>query len=287
MVHKMEWYVGSEWQLERKGLHKKVLELQFTKVEKPHPVSEVVIIVERIENLNGRESQWLNEETMNTEQAMEMGSALTPIDYYLEILVQQMMPGEKAECTIKTKKPEEKVKIILSLKEIKESKSIQTLTVPEMYNLAIKYKENGVKIFKTYPLFAHEYFARAAKCLISFKKFEGLTKKRDGVAGKDMQDLFIQLQTNLAACLLNEKRYDDVIYQTNFVDTMNNPSDKSVYRRAMAYYHKNEFELAHNTIEKVADFREKKDFANLYQKVKDGWKDSNKQYKGMVKKMFG
>lgn len=287
MVHKMEWYVGSEWQIESKGLHKKVLELEFTKVEKPHSVSKVVITVERVENLNGRETQWLNEGTFNTDQTIELGCALTPVDYYLEIFIQQMLPGEKAECTIKSKNRREEVKIILSLKEIKESKPIQTLTLTEMYKMAIKYKENGVKIFKTYPIFAHEYFVRAAKCLISFKKFESLTQKRDGVAGKDMQDLFIQLQTNLAACLLNEKRYDDVIYQTNFVETMNNPSEKSVYRRALAYYYKNEFELAQKTIERVENFREKKDFASLYQKIKDGWKNSNIEYKGMVQKMFG
>ncbi|XP_065355124.1 protein Bride of doubletime [Calliphora vicina] len=283
----MEWYVGTEWQLERKGLHKKVQALEFTKVEKPNQVAKVVIYVKRVENLKERETQWLNENTLNTDQNMEMGTAITPIDYYLEILVQQMMLGETAECTVKTKTPGEEVKIILTLQEIKETKGIQQLTVPEMYNLALKYKENGVKMFKKYPIFAHEYFTKAAKCLISYKSFEGLTKKQDGVAGKDMQDLFIQIQTNLAACLLNEKRYDDVVYQTNFVDTMNNPSEKSIYRRATAYYHMNEFELAQKTIEKVADYKNKKDFVNLHQKILNSWKNSNAQYKGMVQKMFG
>lgn len=91
----------------------------------------------------------------------------------------------------------------------------------------------------------------------------------------------------MAACLLNEKRYDDVVYQTNFVDTMNNPSEKSIYRRAMAYYHMNEFELAQKTIEKVADYKNKKDFVNLYHKILNSWKNSNAQFKGMVQKMFG
>lgn len=287
MVHKMEWYVDTEWELKRKGLHKKCLALEFTKVEKPHQVSKVVINVKKVVNLKDRESQWLNENTLDKDQIMEMGTALTPVDYYLEILVQQMMLGETAECIIKTKTTGEEIEIILTLQEIKESKEIQSLKVPEMYDLALKYKENGVKIFKKYPIFAHEYFAKAAKCLISYKNFEGLTKIRDGISGKDMQDLFIQVQTNLAACLLNEKRYDDVVYQTNFVDTMNSPSEKSIYRRAMAYYHKREFELAKSTIERVSDFKDKKEFANLYQRVSDSWKNSNIQYKDMVQKMFG
>lgn len=287
MLHKMEWYVGTEWKLERKGLHKKVLALDFTKVEKPHPISTVKICIEKVENLKERESNWLNEGTFNICQSIELGTALTPIDYYLEILLQQMMVGETAECSIQTTTPGENVEVVLTLREITTTKAIQTLTVPEMYSLALKYKENGVKMFKKYPIFAHDYFSRAAKCLISFKSFEGLTKKRDGVAGRDMQELLIQIQTNLAACLLNQKRYDDVIYQTNFVDTMNAPSEKSIYRRAMAYYNMHEYELAQKTIEKVEDFKDKKEFNNLYKKVAESWKNSNSQYKGMVKKMFG
>lgn len=287
MVHKMEWYVGTEWQLERKGLHKKVLAHDFTKLEKPHAVAKVIICVEKVENLNGRESIYLCEDKLNKSQCMEMGSALSPVDYYLEMLVQQMVIGEKALCTIKTKEAGNEIRITLSLREIQESKPIHKLSVPEMYHLALKYKENGVKMFKTYPVFAHEYFARAAKCLISFKEFEGLTKKRDGMAGKDLYELFVQIQTNLAACLLNAKRYEDVIYQTNFVDKQNSPSEKSVYRRAMAYYHLSEFDLAQKTIEKIPNYEEKKEFNNLYHKVVECRKTSNANYKGMVKKMFG
>lgn len=282
----MDWYVGTEWNLERKGLGKKVLAHQFSKLEKPYVISKVTISIEKVDNLNGRESVYLTEDKLNQDQCMEMGTALCPVDYYLEMLVQQMLVGEKSLCTIKTK-DETYISIIISLKSIQESKEIQKLTVPEMYNLALKYKENGVKIFKTYPVFAHEYFVRAAKCLISFKDFEGLTKKRDGMAGKDMHDLLIQVQTNIAACLLNAKRYDDVIYQTKFVDGQNTPSEKSVYRRAMAYYQMSEFDLAQKTMEKVPDFKNKKEFANLYQKAIDSKKSSDANYKGMVKKMFG
>ncbi|XP_013107646.1 uncharacterized protein LOC106087218 [Stomoxys calcitrans] len=287
MVHNMEWYIGSEWQLERKGLHKKVLEHKFTKLEKPFPVSKVLISVSNVENLNGRESKYLAADKLDQDQCMEMGTALCPVDYYLELMIQQMIIGEKALCTIRTKEPGKSIKITLSLKKIIESKEIQKLTVPEMYELALKYKENGVKMFKSYPVFAHEYFAKAAKCLISFKDFENLTKKSDGVSGKDMHDLLIQIQTNLAACLLTAKRYDDVIYQTKFVESQKCPSEKSIYRRAMAYFHMSEFDLAQKTIEKLPDFKDKKEFASLYQKIVDRRKSSNDNYKGMVKKMFG
>uniref|UniRef100_A0A1A9VVX2 Uncharacterized protein n=1 Tax=Glossina austeni TaxID=7395 RepID=A0A1A9VVX2_GLOAU len=284
MAHKMEWYIGTEWKMPRKGLHKTVLALDFKSLSKPHVLSKVIISIQEVQNLQGRESMYLDDQKAEQDVTMEMGKACTPLDYYLEILVQQMIEGETAECIIETKTG--KTVCILTLKSVLESKKIQMLTPPEMYQLALNYKENGVKMFRTYPKFAHEYFARAAKCLISYKKFENLTKKRDGIAGKDMEELMLQIHTNLAACLLNEKRYEDVVYHTNFVDNMSEPAEKSVYRRAVAYYHMKEFELAQKTIERLSNFREKKEFVSLYQKVKDGWKDSNNQFKGMVQKMF-
>ncbi|XP_075146021.1 bride of doubletime [Haematobia irritans] len=283
----MEWYIGSEWQLERKGLHKKVLDLHFSKLEKPHRVSTVIISVSKVENLENRESVYLTEDNLNVDQCMEMGTALCPVDYYLDMLIQQMLIGEKALCTIKTKGTGNPISITVTLKSIKESKEIQKLTVPEMYNLALRYKENGVKMFKTYPIFAHEYFVRAAKCLISFKNFEPLTKKNDGMSGKDMHDLLVQVQTNLAACLLNAKRYEDVIYQTKFVENQNSPSEKAIYRRAMAYYYLAEFDLAQKTIEKVPDYKDKKEFLSLHQKITERRKTNEDSYRGMVKKMFG
>ncbi|KAL9890740.1 bride of doubletime [Glossina fuscipes fuscipes] len=285
MAYKMEWYIGTEWKMPRKGLHKKVLALDFKRLCKPHLLSTVIVNIEQVLNLQGRESIYLDDQKAKQDVTIEMGKACTPLDYYLEILVQQMIEGETAECIIETKTGKTVV-CILTLKSVLESKEIQMLRPPEMYQLALNYKENGVKMFRTYPKFAHEYFARAAKCLISCKKFENLTKKRDGIAGKEMEDLMLQIHTNLAACLLIEKRYEDVVYHTNFVDNMNEPAEKSVYRRAVAYYHMKEFELAQKTIERLPNFRKKKEFMSLYQKVKDGWKTSNNQYKGMVQKMF-
>uniref|UniRef100_A0A1A9W9E5 FKBP_N_2 domain-containing protein n=1 Tax=Glossina brevipalpis TaxID=37001 RepID=A0A1A9W9E5_9MUSC len=275
----MEWYIGTEWEMPHKGLYKKVLAMDYKKLNKPTILSKVIVNIQEVKNLNGRETLYLIDQNANQDLTMEMSAALTPIDYYLEILVQQMIEGETAQCSLQTKT--DKIMCILTLKNILESEEIQNLTAPEMYQLALRYKENGVKMFKTYPKFAHEYFTRAAKCLISYKKFENLTKIQDGIEGKDMLDLMLQIHTNLAACLLNEKRYEDVIYHTKFVENSSHPAEKSIYRRAVAYYHMKEYELAQKTIEKLPNYREKKEFVNLSQKIKDGWKTSNNQYKGM------
>lgn len=132
----------------------------------------------------------------------------------------------------------------------------------------------------------HQYFVRAAKCLISYKKFDGLTQEKDGVAGTDMLELLHHIQTNLAASLLAEKRYEDVLYHTNFIQTMAKPTEKIVYRRAMAYYHLKEFQLALDTLQLVPEYRTKKEFLGLQQRIQQSWQTSNANYKTMVQRMF-
>lgn len=281
----MSWYIGTEWSMPRKGLRKQVLSLEnFKYLDKPHLVSKVVIKVEEVQNLNGRTSQYLVDTLIGQEQLLELGTALTPVDCYVELLVRQLVVGERARCFIATK--QEEIIFILTLISIKESKEIQKLNVAEMYALALRYKENGVAMFKEYPLFAHEYFARAAKCLISYKPHEGLTLSADGMSGEDMQKLFTQVQTNLAACLLNQKRYEDVLYQTKFVEEQPDATEKSIFRRATAFYHLKEFEKAKQTIERVPNYQEKKEFAKLLHRIQESWKSSNDHYKNLVQRMF-
>jgi len=278
----MEWYVGNEWKLETKGLRKKVLAIDFKALDKPDQVSKVVVRIDQVQNLNGRPSKFLLSPEESTE--LEMGTALTPVDYYVELLIRQMIVGQQALCSIRTKNDE--ISFVVTLEDILESQEIQKLNVKEMYILALRYKENGVIMFKAYPQFAHDYFSRAAKCLISYKPFDNLSLKQDGVAQSDMQSLFLQIQTNLAACLLLQKRYEDVIYQTRFVMTMAEPSEKSIYRRAMAFFHIEDFEQAQKTIEKIPNYQEKKEFLQLYLRIAESWKSSNDRYKHVVQRMF-
>uniref|UniRef100_A0A034W9F6 Uncharacterized protein n=1 Tax=Bactrocera dorsalis TaxID=27457 RepID=A0A034W9F6_BACDO len=281
----ISWYIGTEWTMPAKGLRKQVLSLDnFKFLNKPHLVSKVVVKVEEVQNLNGRESQYLSNELIEQEQKVEIGSALTPVDCYVELLVRQLVVGERARCFIATKT--EEIRFILTLIKIEETKEIYKLNVAEMYAHAMRYKENGVVMFKQYPYFAHAYFSRAAKFLISYKPFEGLTLHKDGISSEEMQMLFTQIQTNLAACLLNEQRYDDVLYQTKFVEEHPNATEKSIYRRAMAFYHLKEFEKAQKLIESVSNYQGKKEFAKLHQRLGESWKTSNEQYKNVVKRMF-
>ncbi|KAM8703457.1 hypothetical protein ACLKA7_008132 [Drosophila subpalustris] len=281
----MDWYIGEEWNDKERGLHKKVLSLQFQNLEKPLAISTVLFHLNKpCENLGDRPSKYLKGNEIQ-QHTMEMGSALTPIDCYLELLLQQFLPGETSVCSIETKSGE-RINFELKLERIISNTQVEKLNAAEVYSLALRYKENGVSMFKMYPKFAFDYFSRSAKLLISYKPFDKLDKKENGIDGSEVETLFVQIQTNLAACLLQEKRYEHVIYHTEFVETQDNPSEKSIYRRALAFYNLKEFEKAQQTIERVLNYEEKREFAKLQENIAASWKTSNDKYKQVVQRMF-
>jgi len=285
----MDWYVGTEWEDKSRGLTKKVLALQFTKMEKPTTVSTVEFSVnKKTANLGERPSKYLASDESSTysqQHILEMGTSLTAVDCYLELLLQQFVPGETAACSI-TSKTGERIEFELKLEKIVKNTEVEKLDAAQVYEVALRLKESGVATFKTFPKFAFDYFVRAAKLLITYKPFDQLTKKENGINGQTVETLFIQIQTNLAACLLQEKRYEHVIYHTQFVETEESPSEKSIYRRALAYYHLKEFAKAQATIERMPNYEEKREFSKLRDNIAASWKDSNAHYKEVVQRMF-
>ncbi|EDW34042.1 GL22032 [Drosophila persimilis] len=285
----MDWYIGTEWKDEKRGLSKKVLSLEFADMAKPMAASTVLFSVNnKCANLEDRPSKYLGGEeslTFPQQHTLEMGTATTPVDCYVEMLLQQFMPGETAACSI-TSKTGERIEFDLKLDLIVKNPQVHKLNAAEIYELALRFKESGVAMFKSYPKFAFDYFARAAKLLITYKPFDQLTKKSNGINGTTVEALFVQLQTNLAACMLQEERYEHVIYHTEFVERAESPTEKSVYRRALAYYHMKEFAKAQATIERVHDYEEKREFSKLRDKIAASWKDSKAHYKEVVQRMF-
>ncbi|XP_017074726.1 peptidyl-prolyl cis-trans isomerase CPR6 [Drosophila eugracilis] len=285
----MDWYVGTEWEDKSRGLAKRVISLQFTEMEKPTTNSTVEFSVsKKSANLGERPSKYLVSDESTTypqKHTLEMGSSLTAVDCYLELLLQQFVPGETSACSI-TSKTGEHIEFELKLERIVKNTQVEKLDAAGIFEVALRLKESGVATFKTFPKFAFDYFARAAKLLITYKPFDQLTKKENGISGQEVETLFIQIQTNLAACLLQEKRYEHVIYHTQFVEMEKSPSEKSIYRRALAYYHMKEFAKAQATIERLPNYEEKREFSKLRDNIATSWKDSNAHYKEVVQRMF-
>jgi len=285
----MEWYKGNVWTYERRGLRKEVLGMNFSELDKPTEISTLIIQIEQVENLNGRPSKYLsNPENYGKDQELIMGTSLTPLDFCLELFVGQMILGETALCTMRTKKPGEVISYVVYLKKIVSSRLIAELSVKETYEYALKCKGFGVIMFKDYKSFAHEYFSKAALALISLRPIKSVkaVKEIDGFDRYEVKALFDQVRLNLAAIHLLEKRYEDVIFLTKFIEKDEQPSEKGIYRRATAFYNIKNYDKALQLLEKIPNFREIPEFVTLYKRIIESQKASNEHYKDIVKRMF-
>ena len=270
------------WTDEKKGLVKELISFKYMSMTKANELSRCLVNITDIANLEGCESEYLKMDRQ--EYWIDMSSALTPIDCYVERFLMNMLSNEKSKCTIKSKSKE--FSFVIQLLRVQDNGHFYQKTCIEMYELAKKYKENGVKMFAKHPLFAHKYFSLAAKCLLSFQPIEDLDPHIENIDPKEMKSLLDNLYLNISACLIKQDRYEEVLYCLNFVDKMEAPPDKAVYRKALDHFHVKQFEEAKILLERI-DYRNNADCMALYTKVMNTWRTEKDNYNSMVKKMFG
>ncbi|XP_065080975.1 protein Bride of doubletime [Ochlerotatus camptorhynchus] len=253
---------------------------------KPSELARCLVNICDISDLGGKESNILTQDEKISEKWIAIGSGLTPIDCYIELFLMQMLLNEKSKCTITTASGQQ-ISCVLKLLRIENSDLFFTKSPGEMLALAKNYKDNGVKMFPKYPLYAHRYFNRAAKCLLCCAPLEDLDPAQEGVDTiSEMQTLLEVLYLNISACLLKQNRYEEVLHILEYVDRQEKPSEKAVYRKALAQFHVKQFPEAIKTLEKI-DYISSKDCVVLHQQIKSSWQQEDNKYNCMVKKMFG
>lgn len=280
--------IDRTWEDHAKGLRKEVIEFSFSSIIKASEISKCLIEVSEVHNLDSQKhkTNYLAAENIGTEFWVEIGHALTPLDCYVEELLKQMLTNETSKCSITTKSSAD-IEFIMRLKRVEFGGYYCDQTADKMFALSKLYKENGVKMFKDYPKFAHNYFNLAAKCLLSFNSFDNLQAVLydSDLTAKDFEELLQNVYLNIAACLIKEQRFDDVLHVLEFSVHQAEPSEKAVYRLALAYFHLKQYEKAKTTIERI-DFKNNKDLVQLLAKADDSWKADQTKYSNMVKKMF-
>lgn len=278
--------IDSVWEDKVKGLRKEVIYFRYCSVVKPSELSKCLIEVLEVSNLNHEKHKSNYLENIENELWIEIGHAVTAIDCYVEEFLRQMFTNETSKCFITTKSSDV-IEFTIKLKSIEFGGYYCEQTPVKMFELAKTYKENGVKMFKEYPLFAHNYFNLAAKCLLSFNPFDDIDNLlTDSTLQKtDFQELLQNIYLNVAACLVKEQRYEDVLHVLSYSMTQENPSEKAVYRLALAFFHLKQFEKAKDTIERI-NYKSNKDLVQLMAKIYECWKFDHNKYSNMVKKMF-
>lgn len=276
--------VSPEWVDERRGLRKVLIEFNYTNMDKASELSQCLVEIIDVTNPADRESEYLNDAA---EKWIRMGDAVTPIDCYIDIFIKQMFVGELSRCIIITK-TDDRIEFTIKLLEIKLNGYFYELTPKELCDVASKYKENGVKMYKKYPEFAQNYFNLSAKLLISLKPFDKLDTEKDvkqKIDQKSVQSLHDAVYLNIAACLIKQNRYEEVLHVVKDL-TEQSHNEKGIYRRALAHLNLKQYDEAKQQIERL-NYKENHEFQSLYNRITSEMKEYNAKYADMVKKMFG
>ncbi|KAG4068693.1 hypothetical protein HA402_002384 [Bradysia odoriphaga] len=279
--------VATEWCDESRGLRKVLIAFNYTNMDKVSDLSECLVEISDVANLCGRESEYLSDAK---EKLIRMGDAVTPIDCFVEIFIRQMYVGEVSRCYVTTK-TDHRIEFTIKLMSIDCPRYFYELSPKELFEIASKYKEQGVKMYKKYPAFAQNYFNLAAKLLISLKPFNTLDDReanesfRHQIDQQSLQQLHDGIYLNIAAGLIKQNRYEDALYV--LIDlTERTDNEKGIYRRALAHLNLKQYDEARQQIERL-NFKENHEFHALYNRIASEMKEYNERYANMVKKMFG
>ncbi|XP_055313052.1 uncharacterized protein LOC129574708 [Sitodiplosis mosellana] len=276
------------WMDESKGLRKALISFKFQSTFKANDFSKCCVAITEVNGLKEHHaSEYLRAEHRNLDYWITLSNAVTPIDCYVEVFLKRMLIGETSQCAIKTKSGDY-ITFVIRLIRIEFGGYLYGKTLPDIVALAQHYRENGVKMFKDYPLFAHDYFNKAAKVLISCKPFETLAERESGMTEVDpvkLRELLETILSNISLCLIKQQRYDEAAHVMEFADRPENVPDKQIYRRAIALYHLGKLDDARKTIERI-NYKDKKECLLLHNNIAEKLKESDQNYRKMIKNMF-
>lgn len=281
-------FLVEKWEDADRGLLKEIINYKFLSLTKATEISKCCVSITGVTGLKDHHESAHLCSGDKFEYWVTLGEALTPIDCYIDVFLKQMLVGETSNCSIRTKSGDT-ITFLIKVMKIEFGGYVFELHYDKIVILAQKYKENGVKMFKKYPIFAQEYFNRAAKLLISLMPFDTVEKRdpdKDKFDAFEVQTLLENLYMNIAACLIKHSRYEDALHVLQFTERIENVPEKALYRRAMAHFKYGQLDDAKKIIERT-NYKENKECLALYNDVLVKWKASNQNYSKIVKKMFG
>lgn len=275
------------WEATSLGLRKELITFEYKSIIKANELSSCYVTFKDVHLPPGRVSNYLKEADV-AKTHIKLGHAVTPVDWYIEKFLQVMLMGEESRCTIRTRSVTD-ISFTIQMERIDFGGYYHEQSLPQMITLAKHYKDNGVKMFKDYPpQFAHHYFTKAARCLLAYLRYGDIEERaeKEGVSVTEMRSLLENIYTNIAACLLKESRNNEIVEILSFVNQSDEPSEKAVYRMALAYFNKKEYEKACGVIKKLPKYTENKEMVALLSRINQESKEGDAKYASMVKKMF-
>lgn len=279
------------WFNEEQGLSKINLDLDYQSMTKATPFSTVDFDIEAFVNTCSLESKILADGPGPRTHAMS--TADTPVDTYIEALLLKMLLGERSLCKMKVKGGVDQfIEITMKMKRISLEPYVHGMTLQSAYKRSHDFKEIGVRMFKKYPTHAHNYFSRAYQLLAGFsqQEIEHLDKAQHGIDEQDVISLKRMIRNNVAACLLIEKRFEEVISILDFIDEPDYDKEdplfeKAVFRRAQALYNLKRCDEVVRCVEMV-NYQANPTLHNLHKLAQEELQREKTEFAQMAKRMF-
>lgn len=226
----------------------------------------------------------------NTEKITVIGDANAGIDRQIERALQMMMISEKSLITVLM--PGEIIEKPICIQfeavlvKFEPFKPIWEWTAEEKYNIALKYKETGVRLFKDERYVdAFHKFSVACKILITLEPIPDLELEK--TLEDNINNLRLVLYNNMAGCQLNCKNFEHTISLCSKVLQKDENNVKALYRRGVAYGSLKNIEKAADDLRQAVSLEPlnhaaKKQYEIYNMKVQE----ANQRYDNMVRKMF-
>ncbi|EZA62002.1 Peptidyl-prolyl cis-trans isomerase FKBP4 [Ooceraea biroi] len=128
------------------------------------------------------------------------------------------------------------VRFEITLSKCERHKPIWEWSAGEKYQVALRYKERGVELFRDSRIVdAFHEFSRACKILITLEPIPDPDLKLEEQLESDIKGLRLALYNNMAMCQLSRKNYEHVVSLCTKVLDRDRNNVKALYRRGMAH----------------------------------------------------
>ncbi|XP_050464897.1 peptidyl-prolyl cis-trans isomerase FKBP4-like [Cataglyphis hispanica] len=286
-----------QWESADKSIGKIVLKpAVYTKKATEHSMCNVLVDKLDVKGASNKDLiEKYHTDILNSEgeKVLIIGEASAEIDRKIENAIQMMNIHERSLVTITMPAIQSEinsesiiVKFQITLIKCERNKPIWELNAEEKYEIALKYKERGIELFKDLRITDAFYkFSRACKILITLEPIPDL--ELDKQLESNINNLRLMLYNNMAMCHLNRKNYEHTITLCTKILDKDKNNVKALYRRGVAYGNMKNNEKAVADIKEVLTLEPNNNAAkekfNIYN---DRLQESVQRSNDMIKRMF-
>jgi len=175
------------------------------------------------------------------------------------------------------------IEISIHLISFERSPEIYSLSIDNLYNFALKHKENANKFFreKQYSL-AFKLYHRSLCYILNF-----LTEQPTDEFIEKINQLILSIYSNMSACQLIYGNNSNVIENCTSALEIDPKYVKALYRRGSAYANLNDYELALKDLQYANEIqRNDKNIEDLLKLTKQRFEEYNKTLGKSLKNFF-